>query len=314
MIERSIDYIQLTMDISEIQCIELKLDTIPPIRFYDRGYRDGNDFRIYFGKGKNSKALLIASGEPLQNMRERGYQDQQILNWALEHDAKFSRLDLAVTESMEESLTKIVTIKDVIQWLKQGLITSPLLGASSSKGIFSIQSEQDTAETLYIGDMQKRGKRGIFRAYDKGIELSLPPELKTRLELELKREKAHVNAKRIAETGDIAGNFRASFDVRHEEFERLMQAPAVVPVRGKQQKNREAREEQNKRWDWLINQVAPALRSAIAEDEKLGIGDARLTQFLIASGLTEEMIKASNIVAENKYKDKLYRNGLIDNV
>jgi len=316
VIERTIDYLQFTGHIEEYQCIEQNYEPVRPVQFYQRGYRDAYGFRIFFGNQniKAKSALLIASGEPLQNMREMGYTDQHILNWALSVKGKVSRLDLAVTESMEENLTKIVTVKDIVQWLRDGLILSPLLG-DTSKLISSLSvNEIAVNETLYIGDMKKRAKRGIFRAYDKGIELSLSPELKTRIELELKREKAHVNARRIAETGDIAGNFRASFDVKHEEFERLMQAQAVNVYANRGRKKKEQNEELDKRWDWLIGQVAPALAKAIRDDKELGYGDRRLTQFLIKSGLSKEMSEASNIVADNKYKQKLLQNGLIDTV
>jgi len=291
MIERNIDYLQFTSHIEEYQCIEQNMDAVAPVRFYQRGYRDDFGARIYFGNQnvKSKLALVIISGEPLKNMREMGYQDTQILDFALRGNGQISRLDLAVTESMEEHLTKIVTVKDVEKWATDGLVSSPLLSGGIKEISQLFVQEEAQRQTLYIGDPKKRAKRGIFRAYDKGIELSLSPELKTRLELELKREKAHMNARRIAETGDIAGNFRASFDVKHGEFERLMEAPAVVPVRGQGKMKKEQTEELDKRWDWLINQVAPALKGAIQADRDAGLTDKRLRDFLLASGLQGEM-------------------------
>lgn len=310
-VERFIDYMQFSAYMEETKCKDKQYEVVAPVRFYKRGYRDKWGIRYYFGAPRGNKALVIVSGEPMENLRSLR-NDYEIINWALEADAKFSRLDLAVTEW--NTFDGLIQLEDIEKWYAEGLISSNLC-VGGLKEISRIHEKgKRVRETLYIGEIEKRAKKGIFRAYDKGIELNIGQYMATRLELELKRDKAHSTALRLAKTNDIAGNFRAHFDVRHKDFNRLMDADAVRTKRGKAKVKIEENEEQNKRWDWLINQVAPALRSAIKKDLELGLGDKRLTQFLIEAGLTEEMIKATNIVADNKYKDKLYRNGLIDNV
>lgn len=314
-VERCIDYMQFSAYMEESICFGAKnedgtrkYEPVSPVRFYKRGYRDKFGIRYYFGAPRGNKCLVIASGEPMENLRSLR-NDYEILNWALEAGAKFSRLDLAVTQWQD--FTGLITLEDIKSWSKQGLITSCLMGDGLVKGISSIQSNQDTLETLYIGDMQKRAKRGIFRAYNKGIELELGDYMATRLELELKRDRAHIASLRIAKTNDIAGNFRAYFDVKHPDFIRLMDADAVSTKRGKAKMRVEENEANMKRWEWLINQVAPALKSAIKHDRELGKLDVNLTKFLKEAGLLQEMMDTSVSIADMRYRSQLIDNGLL---
>lgn len=243
--------------------------------------------------------------ENLRSLRN----DREILGWAIDAGARFSRIDLAVTEW--NTFEGLVTLEDIKCWYKKGLVQSSLCNGGVKEIISLLQQGEDTQETLYIGDMQKRAKRGIFRAYDKGIELNIGQYMATRLELELKRDKANYAAHRIAETNDIAGNFRAYFDVKHRDFDRLMDAEAVSTKRGKAKMRVEENEEAMRRWEWLINQVAPALKKAIKHDRELGKNDAHLISFLKEAGLLQEMIETSTSIADLKYRSKLLDNGLL---
>jgi len=130
--------------------------------------------------------------------------------------------------------------------------------------------------------------------------------------LELKREKAAIAAKRIAETGDIAGNFRAYFNVNAPDFERVMEAPATETSRGKAKPKVSWEEEVESRWQWLINQVAPALKSAIEDDRKIDSTDTRLIQFMAASGILSDARMIARNLADTKYHDKLLKNQLTE--
>ena len=170
---------------------------------------------------------------------------------------------------------------------------------------------EDTIETLYIGDYMKRAKKGIFRAYYKGIDLGLADEIVTRIELEIKREKAQTVAKRLHEKMDIAGNFRTYFDVKHADFERIMEASAVEAVRGKGKLKKQEQEEIDSRWKWLMEQVAPALKEAIEKDEKYGLGNGRMFDFMARAGMVREAEKFAAEWAlwkfEQHVKGKIYR-------
>jgi hypothetical protein len=72
-----------------------------------------------------------------------------------------------------------------------------------------------------------------------------------------------------------------------------MDADAVNIQRGENQVKRPEDEEIAKRWQWLIKQVAPSLKEAIKTERKQGRGDARFYEFLLASGLREDMLKAA---------------------
>lgn len=285
MIERFIDYMQFSARFNERICIEKNYSIVPPVAWYKRGYRNDWGFRLYFGNVKAPNlAFVVASGDTIQNLRNTGKTDAEIISWALEVDAKFTRIDLAVTEWIDESL---VTVEDVISWYTKGLCESALAGFAG-KIISSVRAGGETEqETFYIGNMKRRSSTGIFRAYDKGIELNIGKYLATRLELEDRGDKAHNTAKRIEKTGDIAGNFRARFNVRSEDFNRLMDADAVDTSRGVGRKNLEEEQENDKRWIWLMNQVAPAMREAISNDLKQGKGIHRAQVFALKSGMIE---------------------------
>lgn len=309
MIERSVDYIQASLWLSESTIIMKGFKPIPPVRFYKRGYLHHQGFRMYFGNPNSKKAMVIASGETMQSLRNDQRLDAEVLNWILTEGGEVSRLDLAVTEWIEDDL---VTLEDVKKWFVDGLIESSL----TQHGLKSISgkrfSEAERLETLYIGDLKKRGKKGIFRAYDKGIEIGLGENLGTRLELELKREKAHSVAKRLSESNDVAGNFRTHFNVKSKDFERLMDADAVPAVRGKNLVKQEESEALDARWDWLIKQCAPALREAIIADRKLGRMDDRLIAFMAEAGLLKDAREIASHLSEVKYRDKLQRNELVE--
>jgi DNA relaxase NicK len=308
MIERAIDYLQASLLLSESTIIMKGFKPLPAIRFYKRGYQHPNGFRLYFGNPNSHKAVAIAAGDALQSLRNDGKMDAEILDWVLSAGGEVSRIDLAVTEFIEEEL---LTLEDVECWYKKGLIASALIDGGF-KEISRIREDGGRErETLYIGDIKKRGKKGLFRAYDKGVELGLGSEIVTRIELELKREKAHNTAKRLVETNDIAGNFRASFDVKSKDFERLMDADAVIVHRGKNATKQEESEEIARRWDWLLKQVAPALKQAIKDERQAGRGDARLIAFMAESGILGDARQIADKLSLAKYRDMLERNELV---
>lgn len=308
MIERAVDYLQASALLSESAVIMKGFKPLPPVRFYKRGYQHPNGFRLYFGNPNSNKAMMIAAGDAMQSLRNDQRLDAEIIDWVLTAGGEISRIDLAVTEFIEDEFT---TIEDVEQWVKKSLISSSLV-TGGAKLISSISEDgENSRETLYIGDISKRGKKGIFRAYDKGIEMGLGSEIVTRIELELKREKAHNAAKRMVATNDIAGNFRAHFNVKSKDFERLMDADAVSLQRGKNQVKEAESEEIARRWDWLLEQVAPALKRAVLDERLAGRGDARLVDFMARAGILKDAREIAQGLSDAKYRDKLSRNELV---
>jgi len=316
MITRFVDYMQFSSkSLSAMNCIELGYTTISPIRNYAVGYRTPLGIRVYFSTNPKNTPLVIASGETLQNLRDYGNTDSQLINWAFEIGAKFSRIDLSVTEHATEHERDIFTMLDVKRWVSDGLIESPLI-SGGMRGIVGyapkslVSDSSDTIETIYVGDMQKRGSKGIFRAYDKGIELGIEAEnVITRIELEIKRDRAQVTAKMLQKDYNIAGNFRARFNVSDPVFERIMDTPAIELKRGKGVKNKEENEDLDKRWKWLIEAVAPSLKASIEADKKEGRSD-RLARFLKQSGLSKAIGEMVEKMADKALERK--ENELID--
>lgn len=282
MIERHIDYLQFSAIISEQICIQNKFIEIPAPRFYRRGYLDEHGYRLYFGNPNSTKALIVASGQCLENMRSQGWEDWQIAELALKNDGTVTRLDLAVTEW--NTFTGMFTVGDVEKWYKLGLIESGL-SEDGAKAISTIETGENSVETLYIGDMRKRGKKGIFRAYDKGIELNLGAYMATRIELEERGENSHNSTKRLAGGFTFSQVFRSRFDVKHQDFESLMEAPAMEITRGKGKVKTEANEKMQARWEWLIKQVAPSLKEAYEYDKAHGLGEWNMQRFSAAAGI-----------------------------
>jgi len=282
MIERYIDYMQYSAIKPERDCADM--DSTTPLRFYNRGYRDGVGVRYYYGNhnSKVKKTLVVASGEALETLHSQGLSDEYIIGTAMENNASFSRIDLAVTEWVEKDL---VSLWDVENWFKYGLIQSTLVDGGVKKISSVTDGGENTPETIYIGAMQKRGRLGIFRAYDKGLEEGLGGGYATRLELELRSKKAHDVAENIAYRNDFSGSFRQHFNVYAGNFDRLMDAPISEPIKRKRGVAREKDVEMDKRWAWLMQQVAPALRDAIAYDEKSGRGRDRAFNFAVKAGL-----------------------------
>ena len=284
MIERYVDFIQVSIYKPERECAEM--DSIPPVQFYSRGYRDGAGVRYYYGNHntKVKKALAVASGIALDALHNQGLSDEYITGMFLEQSGSFSRIDLAVTEYVEDNL---ITIGEVQKWYQQDLIVSYLTADGMAKSISSIQLDRIIPETLYIGDPKKRGKKGIFRAYDKGVDLELPEDLITRLELELRAKKAHAIAENIAYRNDFSGSFRKHFNVYADNFDRLMDAPITEPIKRKRGIAKDKDIEMDKRWRWLMEQVAPAVRDAVEYDLKTGKGSERANYFATKAGIKE---------------------------
>jgi len=245
MIERNVDYLQASVEYPQFKCRDNEYKVIAPLKFYKVGYQDGDGVRYYYGNPNSKKALCVCSGQALQNLRNNGASDGEIINAFLSKGATCSRLDMAITEYIE---TELVEVSDVESWFTGGKIVSTHCEGGCKEIVAVHEQGRKAVETLYIGDMEKRGTKGIFRAYDKGKEMNLEAHLITRLEVEDRGDKAMATFKRIAATGDVAGNFRARFDVDDEQFERLMQAPVADITRGQNLTKRAEIDIRNGRW------------------------------------------------------------------
>lgn len=263
-VEKKIDYLQWsTHEHKFLVSGDYEL-TKSPNKFYQycRKYHGG--IMVLSGNPNTPKELVIMSGLACDMYR------QQLKIWAkdeLENGAKFSRVDLCVTCDDGTLLDKFSAC------MTDRKIVSRRYDIEKSKKIVGLDNN---VETLYVGDLDKRKKKGIFRAYDKGLQLGLDIEL-SRFELECKQSVAHSNVKRWINGADIGNMIRHGVDLPNEGWWCDMMGNNEPLPQDISDKIKPTEDDENEnRWNWLINQVAPALGQAIAKD---GIGKYSAANF-----------------------------------
>lgn len=241
--------------------------TRSPNKFYKIAQKFGDGVMVLSGNPNSKKSLVILTGKGCDRFRKYL---RDIISDEYEHGARCSRIDLCVTIDKREPLDKF---KDA---LKRRRVISRRLDVPKSKTISDID---DKPETVYVGDLKKRGRKGIFRAYDKGVELGLPFPL-SRFELECKGNIAHSNCKRWLEHCSIGAMIRKSIDIPSEQWwVDIMGESKSLPQFIDDTINIREESEEYRRWMWLFKQVAPALGKAIAEDELSQFGGSNFDRF-----------------------------------
>lgn len=285
MHEIEIDYLSLSKQYFESICIEEKHEPVAPTKFYNKGYEDALGVRRFFGNPNSSKALIIYSGRALHNYRVMGWSIKDRLENDLKHGAKIGRMDIAITDYIEEDIVTPCDVKDLF-------VEGKISGTLTKYDGLSISGQKVGApskiETFYIGSLKRRGRMGIFRAYDKGVELGLCADIIARLELEERGNNAHNSAKRIVEGASLQSVFASRLKFNSKRTERFFDGEAIDMSRGEAIMKNDDLEKLDRRWDWLLEQVAPALRKAIKDDIKHGVGNKRINKFLQLTGLTNE--------------------------
>lgn len=254
----SIDYLQYTLPTLPHQ--EDELTEVSKLANYKYGFKVSEcGTRYYTGHNKSEKVLVVESGDTVRWWR-RHEDERQRISRLLDQGATFSRVDIAV-DAMCMPPYVIPTAKMVADWCEDGLIVSSH-AAYGAKTVYDATTR--THETCYVGDKKNRGKKGIFRAYDKGIESGKIDNHWMRYELELKRDNAKMATTRYLDY-DLESIFRAKFDIRHDIWQSIFDSEPLDVSRG-DNITRDKSLDSAKRWAWLIEQVAPALGRSIAID------------------------------------------------
>lgn len=263
MIVREVDYLQYSIPFAEIICKREGHKPIDGIRWYDRGYQDELLVRRYFGNPNSDKCLTVMSGKALHNYRAVNWDIRDWIKDAIKARAKFSRVDIAITEDDEEQL---FLPKDIVELYRQQKLESKHV-KYGIKWIASMDEQyRDGIQTVYIGDMKHRGARGIFRAYDKGLEMDIGKFKKSRIEIEDKHDAAHVTAKRIANGNELGSVFRTRMNSESQLFERLMDAESMDTSRGAEIIKSDDHIQHENRKKWLLKQVAPAMVKVLTKE------------------------------------------------
>lgn len=283
LIEHTIDYLQLSINYREQTCLDEDHKQLSGVKFYSRGYQDAMGARRYFGNPNSNKALVVLSGSTLHNYRVSGWDDLTTVSDYIDKGASITRIDLCMTEFVGEHLILPDHFADCYE---KDLIDSTLVSGGCKTIVGVRRGQERSTQTCYIGDMSKRGKKGIFRAYDKGLELDIGQYMITRVEYEDRGDKAKTTAKRFLESKSIAATFRTRFDCKTTEFDRLCNHEQKLDTfRGQAIIPDENEDEYKRRWEWLINKVAPSLKKSIEFDVQSGLGNGNLETFLKASGI-----------------------------
>lgn len=269
--EKAIDYLQFSIDkypFAETEFPHIAKSNLP---FYNKCKQYSDGTRIYLGNPNSDKELVVWSGRvckaKIATMKDS-------LKTIIDNGGKVSRVDFAVTVDNHEYLS------DFAKAIKRGNLVSRRYGNDEHK---IISDTSDEIQTVYVGDMSKRGKKGIFRAYDKGKELGLDIDL-TRFELECRRDVAHNNAVRYSQGVEIGNIIRSAVDLPNEDWwvDTMGNNEPLPQLDIPKEKENGTMES---RWVWLVNTVAPSLAEAIYHDEMNGTENAELFWDVVYSKL-----------------------------
>lgn len=282
MHEIFVDYIVCSIQVSEKNLVLSGAESVSPIPFYKRGYRDSLGKRYYFGHHKTSNAYVVMGGEYMHNSRVVGWSDRDTIRQIIEDDGIIRRMDIAITDYVEEDL---ITPACIAEMVRAGGVHGAM-AEYGAKTISSVVGEKySSVETTYIGDISKRGKKGVFRAYDKGLEMNMDKYMITRLEIEERGDNAHMSAKRFSEGATLTQIIESRLKFDDERMKRLFLEDAIDVSRGDQIISKTDAERMQNRYEWLMNQVAPALAEFSQYERSRGASEDRIMSFLRKGGI-----------------------------
>jgi len=199
-------------------------------------------------------AHLAFTGRSLAALNDGGIAAVKMLSWALDQNAKPTRLDLAIdvldTEIDIESLAAAPRVKN----------------APGSARKWSVVRGHDKGCTVYVGS---RKSDKFLRIYDKAAEQGIEGRSWTRFELELKGDAARAAAKQMWLLSDeerpqfIKGLIRALFNPDDELFQSIMDAPAAALVTEKDTRDGTL--------EWLMNTVSKTLANTMVRRADLDV-------------------------------------------
>jgi len=218
--------------------------------FYQRMRKYENDVTIHYDNPSTPRILIVMTGKAC---KAKGV-DAGLCKRVLEDGGSVSRIDLAMTTNMN-FLGKIVedSAKVESKLYPTGIVIADM---------------EYTPQTIYYGDFKKRGKNGIVRAYDKGLQLGLDGLEMYRLEVENKRKHANITSKRLAHGESICDCMNAKFKVNADWYRELM-GSGVSTKRFPDVDGNEM-SEIDRKMAWLQKQVLPSLQYVLDYDNENG--------------------------------------------
>lgn len=248
----------------------------------------------HIGHNKSDKTLYVMTGNALEITRAiygDAWGDIALLKSIMRDGATISRLDVALTQYVTDDL---ITVKDVTRYQRHGAIETRYKDAPSLIGTLSDNGVQ--YETLYYGNMRKRARYGVMRVYDKGLAWGLDRDIVTRFEIETRRDKANVTARRLASgTMTLSQAISTQWMIKSKRFCKMINGEPVKLSRSTLKRKDE--DKRASRWLWLHDTVAPSLAQAMIDDIDNGYGHENYIKF------TELVKKRYNEIMRRKYGD-----------
>lgn len=214
-------------------------------------------------RNEDMKHHYIASGETLSNLRNAGHDEREIVRWCLEN-SHIGRIDIAITSQREDGKPHGFNPHHLAWAVRDGRLKSRMKPAKDI-------TEDMKTQTKYIGNRKTRKR--LFRAYDKGIDLNLEAFKVIRYELETRQGTKTIarevvrgtpyNAiiKRYIDFPDIS----VWQEIMSAEIAQIKQVePSLLPIDA-------MREKSASRWKWLMRSIVPVVGKALEHDEKIGI-------------------------------------------
>lgn len=253
MINKNVDYLQFSVEhVPEFLGAPLIVGK-SPLPYYQYAEKFPCGAAAHKGNKLTGKYLVQMPGTSCERWQMTDYPNRVVHIQTT--GGKFSRIDFAITVSGSKPLKKFQKA------VQEKRIQSKRFHEEDTRIISDAQSN---AQTIYLGMLTKRAKKGVFRAYDKGLERGLLESL-TRFELEVRREEADTAARRWSNGEDIGNLIRHVVDIPGAKWwEDMIGAKSEALPRW-------AREEPDddiaNKWHWLYTQVAPALARLILVDQ-----------------------------------------------
>lgn len=218
---------------------------------------------LWHNRNEDMKHHYIASGDVLNNLRLAGHDEREIVAWCLEN-AHIGRIDIAITSQREDGKNHGFTPHHLAWAVRDGRLKSRMLPAKDI-------TENMKTQTKYIGNRKTRKR--LFRAYDKGLDLGDELNKLIRYELET-RQGAKTIAREVVRGTPYNAIIRRYVDfpdiavwneIMRAEIAQIKQVePSSTPVQIMQEKSKS-------RWAWLMKSIVPTIGKALDHDEKLGI-------------------------------------------
>jgi hypothetical protein len=256
---KHLDYLAVRFENHEAykQVGDVAIELLPhaPIQNYDETLVFESGARLFIGK---DNAYLHAGGEALQHVRVSGQNERDYLRKLRTLGGMVTRIDIAVTVQYEESDSSKLLPHQIAQMIARDEYTSRLSKEEHET------SPDMTVRTAYLGNRKKRKR--LFRAYDKGHQSGLVDDFLVRFELENREKNAMRIANAIVKDADIGGLIRNYVDFPECDLYQQIMDSESTGIEHLEELPESFTVKNAKLWLWLQQSAAPALGRALARD------------------------------------------------